>query len=226
MATALEPLTDQVPGCPEWDVAALVAHTGRVHRRVTEVIRRRPAKPLPPTDAEAPAGGAASHRSWFLDGLRSLAAVLDETDPGTSLWTWHRPDQSAAFWYRRMALETAVHRWDAQSAHGAPEPVDTALAVDGIAELAEVFLPRLRSRRPGLAIPGTLHVHVSDAKEGEWVVENDLSARRGHVQADAAVRGPASDVLMLLWGRPPWEERLDIIGEVAIVDAWRSEVRF
>ena len=39
-----------------------------------------------------------------------------------------------------MAHETTVHRWDAQSAAGTPDPVPTWLACDGVSEMIDIFL--------------------------------------------------------------------------------------
>ena len=55
------------------------------------------------------------------------------------MWNWSSiwPD-TAAFWPRRMAHETSVHRVDAQQAAGAQLPIDTALATDGVDEFLMV----------------------------------------------------------------------------------------
>src|SRR3712207_7465665 len=48
-------------------------------------------------------------------------------DPAAPTWSF-TTDRTAGFWVRRQALETAVHRWDAQHAAGEPERIDPALA--------------------------------------------------------------------------------------------------
>ena len=53
-------------------------------------------------------------------GLDALVAALAATDPDEPVWNWS-PTHAAAparFWFRRMAQETAVHRWDAEAAAG------------------------------------------------------------------------------------------------------------
>ena len=44
-----------------------------------------------------------------------LGRILGDADPAASVWTW-APQKDVAFIVRRMALETAVHRWDAEAA--------------------------------------------------------------------------------------------------------------
>ena len=44
-------------------------------------------------------------------------------------------DQTVGFWYRRMALETVVHRVDVETGFGVPRAVNAELAVDGIDEV-------------------------------------------------------------------------------------------
>lgn len=55
-----------------------------------------------------------------------------------------------AFWIRRMAHETAVHRVDAAQAVGERWRVDPELAADGVAEALELWL----GWAPRLAAPG------------------------------------------------------------------------
>ena len=68
----------------------------------------------------------------------------------------HAGPSPLAFWARRQAHETAVHRYDAQSAApgGPPAPAgafDPAFAADGVDELIMGFAARRRYRRPATA---------------------------------------------------------------------------
>ena len=49
-----------------------------------------------------------------------------------------------------------------------------------------------------------MHVHSTDA-DGEWLVDfdNGLAVTREHAKGDVAVRGPASDLMLVLYGRVP-----------------------
>lgn len=216
----------RVPGCPDWDVAALVGHTGVIHRWVAEILRTR-AQERPSRRGFAPPEGGPAVLEWYSAGLDLLVRALEDTGPDAAVWNWARPTAPSAFWFRRMAQETAVHRWDAESATGTPEPVAQDLAVDGIAELLESFLPLLPAAGPPPDLGGSLHVHTTDT-EGEWTVRpgpGRLEVEQGHGRGDAAVRGAASDLLLALWGRPVFD-RLETFGDPSVVERWRELVRF
>lgn len=215
-----------VPGCPEWDVAGLVGHTGVIHRWVTGILTTRAQERPSRRGIEAPEGSAAV-LEWYDAGLDQLRRALEEAGPGATVWNWTAGPSPSAFWFRRMAQETAVHRWDAESATGAPGPVAEDLAVDGIAELLEAFLPRFSVSGAAPDLGGSLHIHTTDV-EGEWTVRPGsagLKVERGHGKGDAALRGPASDVLLALWGRPVFD-RVETFGEAAVVERWRELIRF
>jgi uncharacterized protein (TIGR03083 family) len=202
-AAARRGLDPPVPACQGWTVADLVLHTGMVHRHKLEIVRGRLAEPPSPWPPPAPA--RAELLGWYIQGLEELLTVLEATDPETRVWTFHRPDQTVGFWYRRMAHETAVHRVDAESAHGDPRPVPPALAADGVGELLEVFLAPRADGDPVGGRGESLHLHATDT-EGEWQVRllpAGVEVGQGHAQGDAAAAGTASDLLLYLWGRGP-----------------------
>ena len=200
-AAARRGLDPPVPACDGWTVADLVLHTGMVHRHKLEIVRGRLAEPPSPWPPPAPA--RAELLGWYEQGLEELLTVLEDADPETRVWTFHRPDQTVAFWRRRMAQETAVHRVDAESAHGDPRPVPAELAADGVSELLEVFLAPHSEGEPVGGRGESLHLHATDT-EGEWqlrLLPAGVEVGRGHAQGDAAASGDASDLLLFLWGR-------------------------
>ena len=89
------------------------------------------------------------------------------TGPGPS-------DHTAGFVIRRMAQETAVHRWDADDAAGRPRPVEADLASDGIDEFLHHFarLAATTLRTVG----GSVHLHCTDVA-GEWTVRPEGDGR-------------------------------------------------
>jgi len=189
-------LADVVPGCPGWNVADLAYHVGRVDDFWTAMATggdpEQYVRPPQPADDEVVA--------WFAAQADRLADTLTAADPATPAWSfWGTRD--VAFVRRRIAHETAVHAWDAGDAAGSPEPLDPALAVDGIDEFFEIFSPLT----PGTPVAPvtTVHLHATDA-EGEWLVSvggGQFEIEHGHAKGDVAVRASASDLLLLLWNR-------------------------
>ena len=212
----------QVPSCPNWRVGDLVAHVGRMHQWVTEIVSTRAAARVDAT-ALPPPPGPGQLLVWFATGVERLAFTLAEAGPDARVWNWAGAEPTAAFWFRRMAHETAMHRWDAQSAHGRATPIDPLLASDGIDELLEVFLPLAA---PGADLGGSLHLHASDTA-GEWLVcpgEQGPKVQRSHAAADAVARGPACTLLLCLWRRVA-PAALDTDGDAAILARWQDLIR-
>jgi uncharacterized protein (TIGR03083 family) len=214
-----------VPTCAGWTVADLVGHVGRVHRRTTALVAG--AVEAPPRWSELPLPPAGELFEWFEDGLGDLEVTLTRTPPDAPALSWAGPPTTAEFWARRMAHETAVHRYDAQAATGAAEPIDPRLATDGIQEFFDV-LPL----RPGAAarVRGngeSIHFHCLDT-DGEWVVRltpDGIAVAREHAKADVAVRGHASDLLLLVWGRVP-TSAIEVLGDASVLDRWRELTNF
>ncbi|MDQ1372946.1 MAG: hypothetical protein QOJ09_284 [Actinomycetota bacterium] len=214
-------LDARVPSCPEWNVADLVWHTGAVHRFWAEVVRTNAQAVAGPPALERPSAGALV--DWFRDGLEQSAQTLEGADPATPIWTWTSTDDTAGWVQRRMAQETAVHRWDAEVASGQTTGVDHQLAVDGIDEFLDIFLPEADGARAFGT--GTIHLHTTDG-DGEWLLTvdgSDVRVERGHVKGDVAVRGPASDLLLMLWRRLP-PDGLDVLGDGSVLDHFLAAV--
>jgi uncharacterized protein (TIGR03083 family) len=163
----------------------------------------------------------------FEETAHRLESALYVLPPNEPVHTWWEPSRTAGFLQRRMALETAVHRWDAQLAHGIPESIEADLAADGIDETFEVMLPARRgwAKSP---LPGsgkTYRFHRTDGP-GEWLVRFAPEApvvTREHAKGDVAVRGPAADLLLFLWHRIP-ADRLEVFGDAALLDRYFEHV--
>lgn len=219
-------LDAHVPSCPEWDAAKLTIHTGGHHRWVADAVRKRGERP---GDPGKPGLRGDELVEWFRQGWRDLASLLDATDDDAPAWSW-AGDNRAGFWRRRTALETLVHRWDAENATGRPTPLDPALSADGIDEMLFVMLAQ-----HGAAYRGQ-RVHLAmtppDA-EGAWTLdlEDGKPPRAGRGRRDAPVPEtvtldvPAEKILLFLWGRHA-ADAAGLEGEPADVAAlvrWVSE---
>lgn len=216
-------LAARVPGCPDWTLHDLVAHLGRVQRFWAVVVQAGPAQGPPLAEAVRDAEPSGDLLEWFAASTRLLVAALREAGPDTECWTWwgeSSAPQTAGAVARHQVQEAAVHAYDAQETIGKPEPVPAAVAVDGIAEFLQVTYgsegawPHRPARVMFAATEGpswTLDVTPAGA-----AVDPAASGA-----AVATVRGSASDILLGLFGRIPWE-RLTIDGDATVVEQLRG----
>ena len=107
-----------------------------------------------------------------------------------------------------------MHRWDIQSAASdrIPDPIDAEAASDSIDELLSVSLPFGVSHSKPLS--GSVHIHCTDIG-GEWFIERDGSVNRAHAVGDVAMRGTASDLLLVLYNRTD-VEAIDVTGNESL----------
>lgn len=226
-ALPADALDRPVPTCPDWRVEDLVGHVGRVHRWAARHLAAAPHEPERGSRGGPPAGAAVL--PWYRESLDVLLAELDRHDPEEPVQSFVGP-VTAAFWARRQAHELAVHRWDAEAAlpDPAPEPIAAPLAADGVDEWLSLFVPRFLARReepiPAPLVGATVHLHGTDqdqAEPAEWllrVTADGAEIERAHAKGDAALRGPASDLLLAVWHRVPLD-RLDVVGDAARAQA-------
>ena len=229
-AIAAGPLDARVPTCPDWDVAALVHHVGGftgfwMHVLADGTGRAKPTYDEPPLNAE-PAAVAA----WWADLGDALLAELRAASPETVVWTWAPSDQTAAFIATRCAHELAVHVLDAQSARGTVQPIDAAVAADGIEEIfvmMEAWRATERHERGIFEGNGeTLHLHGTDeGRKDEWFLTlgaDGLHIDRTHAKGDLALRGSVSDLELLLYDRPTIGH-VERFGDESVLDLWREK---
>lgn len=218
LAVAAGPVLDRpVSRYPDWTVADLVVHTGQIHRWVTEIVRTRATERLPRPDV-APDRTQAALTDWFMSGAAELALELQSKDPATRVWTFFS-DQTVGFWRRRMALETTIHRWDAQSATAARPSIAPDIAADGVTEALHVYL---QARLQGRAVGGagqrvvlratdtgrqwsvTIHgdaIEVGDDATATARDETATAADGASLPPDATIAGTAEDLWLYLMGR-------------------------
>jgi uncharacterized protein (TIGR03083 family) len=202
-----------VPTCPEWTVRELARHTGRVHRWAASYARD--ARPdMMTADEEEHAWGAmpedAALVDWFRDGHARLVDALATAPRDLACWSFLPAPSPLAFWARRQAHETTIHRVDAELAGPGPSAVPLEFAVDGLDELLLCFFSRRRNRLR-FDDPKTLVIVATDAG-ASWLVRigpEGASAQRrdgSPPNADATVAGPASALYLGLWNRGPLAE--------------------
>jgi len=205
-------------------VAELVAHIGGVWGWAAAVVGTGARADFP----TVPQGlGGAELVEWAEQPAHLVLAALETADPNSSCWTFGLP-HSRLFWFRRQALETAVHAWDAQQAVAEPEPIEPELARDGIDEFLTVMLPRQLKQQPGGWTGQSLHLHSTDG-QGEWVVnlgpDSAVSVEHVHRNGDVALQGTASSLYLWCLNRIPLNE-IKVSGDRAVADQWTAEIAF
>jgi uncharacterized protein (TIGR03083 family) len=220
-----------IPPCVPWQVKDLLRHTGYIHRWAARHVTECPDTVLDgPAEAEILRGGAADPDllAWFRAGHAALVETLSTADPGLVCATFMDAPSALAFWARRQAHETAIHRADAESASGARPEYEPVFAADGIDELIMGFGQR-RKYRPSAEHNGSMQVRTTDTGHA-WHVGTEggrIQARRGDDgSASCTVTGPASGLYLFLWNRSDAAQAgVTISGDPGFLESWRSSVR-
>lgn len=224
----------EVPTAPGWRVRDVLTHTGCVHRWAASYLQAGHTGPRPIEGDGELVLPDDELLGWFRDGHTALLATLAGADPAVTCWTlWPAVPSPLAFWARRQAHETAVHRVDVELAlaasgqAGAGEPVGVAaaFAADGIDELLTGFYA-LRHRGLVSPEPVALSVRPVDAEAG-WTIRIGPDARtvsRTVEPADCALTGAAADLYLFLWNRAG-TAGLTMDGDPAVLDLWRERAR-
>jgi uncharacterized protein (TIGR03083 family) len=233
-------MTVPVPSCPGWNVGQLVRHLGGVHRWATTIVNTRATELV---QAQAPDYSVYASEDpavvgpWLAEGAAQLTGALRAAGPDTPLWT-PVPGGSASFYARRFTHESLVHRADATLALNSAFTAAPQVALDAIDEWMELgswpthfeLHPAMRE----LLAPGrTVHLHATDTSPqdcAEWVVDltgDTIAWRRAHEKAAVAVRGPLTDLLLVIYKRlPARSENVEVLGDAPLLDFWLERVSF
>ncbi len=233
-----------VPSCPGWTLTELTQHVGALQRWFCTLLSRLVQEP--PRSREVELGlpeRVEEYADWVAQGVPAVSAVLRATDPLAAMWAWGE-DQHARFWARRMLFETLVHRVDAERAVGRESDVDPTLAADGVDEFlvnlpyAGLFAPAVTKLRGDGEVIAFQCLDGAGRIGEEWRVRLNPDGFRllpsrsagtdaGPSGAQAAVRGQATDLLMLLYGRRSYQETaFHVSGETAALDRWFAHTAF
>lgn len=183
-----------------WDLTDLARHLGTIQRWVAGIVGMRATERPPWPDIGDVAGDDLA--PWLVRGAAALAEALDAANPDDEVWTFSPTGSTQAFWQRRMALESAIHRWDAEDALGHQAAIDDGLATEGIEEALHVYLePRLEGR--DVDGDGQRVALVPEGADGWTMVlrSDGVEVTAGSDGADAVVSGPASELWLLLMCR-------------------------
>ena len=224
-AMGLEP---DVPCCHGWTVHDLVVHMGEVISHKADIVVEGWVDAWPPRK-KLPEG--ADPLGWYREEAVRLYEVLAAADPAAAAMTFGE-DKTVAFWIRRMAHETLVHRVDAEQAHGYESTIDPELAIDGVAELFDVYVtgyPKWASLRPSDEVVRVevgeqswtvrLGKFVGSRKARDYVLPTTMF--EPNAEPNAVITGEPDRLLLWMWGRAPIDD-VTVSGELAVAEHFRS----
>ena len=137
-----------VPPCPGWDTRELLRHLGLIHLWAASHVAFPHEQPRLGNEAAQreftgsfwPELGVfwvddAQLIDWYLATNANLIEALESASPDVDAWTFLPAPSSLAMWARRQAHETAIHRYDAESAADDRRGFEPVFASDGIDEI-------------------------------------------------------------------------------------------
>lgn len=199
-------LDARVPACPDWDVADLAFHIGRVLDRFRRIAGQRLTErdqvkqigrvERPDDDTALP--------GWFRERVAEMDEVLSDLDGDEPVWNFTRAPHVGAWVPRRMHHELVVHRHDLEEAIGQTSPIDAEVARDGVDELLTVL--STAGTRWGADEPASLQV-VDDTTGRTWRLRLGPGERAvpdtESGAADVYLEGSPEVLLLVLWRRRP-----------------------
>ena len=197
-------LDARVPGCPEWALRDLAAHLGHVQRFWVSIVRA--GADIDPTFPDQTPPADADLAAWMRASTRELLDALATTSPATPAWTWWRDDRTVGAIARHQVQEAAVHRWDAQSAVGAPEAIAPPIADDGVDEFVGI------ARQLRAPAPITL-----------MATDSGRSFPASDAPPAVTVSAPASDLVLLLHRRVS-PDAVQVDGDRTALDAFLQPI--
>jgi len=196
-----------VPHAEGMTLGDTVRHVGSVYRMVVEWLRfgEQPTRwqrgPIP----------GQSLVEYLRAGHQEVLAELAAHDPADAAPTWWPLDQTYGFWYRRLAHETIVHRFDVQTAGAAMvvsgRSVDEEIAYDGIDEILSLWFTH-RLGVLGVTNTWTGRVGVIAGRQ-EWVAQITATGTaswraEGNEKVEATITTDPAGMYLWLWGRRPY----------------------
>jgi len=210
-----------VPSCPGWTVESVVRHVAQVYEHKLEVLRLGA---LP--DPWPPDFSGRETLRWYDEAREAIVDALEKAGTGLTTWTFNPRDTTSAFWYRRMTLETVVHRIDVEQAHNVVTPIDPDLALDGIDELLYPNLGGPWWEEGDTAYPIDDTVRITTAGRS-WTIRADATSvdvlQGAEGDATAEVFGDPTLVYLWLWGRAG-EDVIETVGDPNVVRAFRGRI--
>src|SRR5690349_7557529 len=131
-AAARTSLDAAIPSCPDWSLRDLLRHLSGVHYWATTIVseaRSRPFDPFRELEGKWPADDELVQ--WFAQGHAALVAALEAAPDTLECFAFLPAPSPRAFWARRQAHETGIHRADVERASGTITSFEREQALDG-----------------------------------------------------------------------------------------------
>lgn len=214
-------LATTVDHLPRWRVRDVVAHLGGIHAWASRIVEQRSMDGPGFTKSKLDGPELCD---WFDAGARQLIDQLRNTNPTEPCPNFNPgSEKTVAWWNRRQAHETTIHRWDVEKALGCTTPIDQELAADGIGEFLDVFV-RTRGKQ---TLESTVIISTGKTAR-QWTLTPankpgriDVASGREHSDGPVTeVVGEPEALLLALWGRCSTDEaNLSISGDPSAVAA-------
>ena len=190
--------TARVPNTPAWTVAEVSTHVGWA------LTFWRHMMDSAPTDSTARDRALADTPPFppqlgpdeFLDQVDPIFDHMAADEHAECYVSMAGGPGTRGLWARHALSEIGVHRMDVEAAVGEPHQITIEEARDSVNYVARYVLPSFRHMAG--EDPGSLTVELTGAN-GELL---DCYTIASANQNAAIVRGPASQMLLALWGRP------------------------
>lgn len=230
-----------VPSCPGWTLLDLVHHLGGGRRSWAATVAAGPGatgRVPAPTDGDGAApSDPAGLDDWLATSTELLLQALRDAGADRGCWTWWGDSQSPSTCgavARHQLQEIAVHTYDAQLTADAPQALPQDVALDGIEEFLSTCCS---TTSPWPHEPAVVDYVATEGRAWRQWVDADGSryapvdpsgpsdASDPSDPSDARVTGPASDVVLVLYGRLPLDS-LTLEGDREVYDrlvAWEPE---
>jgi len=235
-------LEADVPYCPGWDMRELVRHLSEIHLWAAAHVGQPHDKPWVDDLSELTAfwpdlavfwPDDNELVDWYLKTNANLVKQLESAPLGLEAFTFLSEATSPlAMWARRQAHETAVHRYDAESAAGIESQFNPAFASDGIDELLVGFTQRGKGFSENSTHTMAFHATDTDDRWHVTLSPEDILTVRSDAPADITLSGNASDLYLAVWNRGDDSNitvtvtvTVTVTGDGEILELWRSNKR-
>jgi uncharacterized protein (TIGR03083 family) len=188
-----------VPDCPGWTAADLTGHMGAILGWMAKIVTTGQA--VPRRERETPPADRDALAAWYAAHLDRTIGILTAAPADSPAWTFsRRGDHRVSWWRRRLAVELAIHRWDAQHVAGpgraSPPPLDGDVATAGIQE----FLTEYAAHVPEEVSSGPLRAWTGRAQS----VIAAASSSRPSAASAASKPGTAPSGWFPVMSPPVW----------------------